>query len=61
MEGFNLTEYSATREALQYYFRGAALIIVGAITSATTYPLAVRIAKRVFKLKDFLNIHMVSL
>jgi hypothetical protein len=60
MEGLNLTEYSTTKEAVQFYSRGAILAVVGIVTSAISYPFSVRIAKRVFKLKDFLNIHMVS-
>jgi hypothetical protein len=59
MESLNLAEYSTSKEAIQYYFRGATVVTVGVLTSAVTYPLAVRIAKRVFRLKDFLNIHMV--
>ena len=34
---------------------------MGLVTSAFTYPFSVRIAKNIFKLKDFLNIHMVIL
>lgn len=56
-----MAEYSTSKEAIQYYFRGAALVSVAVITSAFSYPLAVRIAKRVFRLKDFLNIHIVPL
>jgi hypothetical protein len=61
MENISLAEYSTSKEAIQYYIRGAGLATVGILTSALTYPLAVRIAKRIFKLKDFLNIHMVNL
>ena len=61
MENLSLTEYSTTKEALQFYSRGAVLAVVGLLTSAITYPLSVRIAKRVFRLKDFLNIHLVFL
>jgi hypothetical protein len=61
MESLNLTEYSTTKEALQFYSRGAILISLGVITSAFSYPFSVRIAKRVFRLKNFLNIHMVSI
>jgi hypothetical protein len=45
---------------VKYYVRGAALVIAGLITSAGTYPMAVRIARKVFGLRDFLNIHMVD-
>jgi hypothetical protein len=61
MENLSLTEYSTTKEALQFYSRGAVLAVVGLITSGITYPLSVRIAKRVFRLKDFLNVHLVFL
>ena len=59
MEGINFAEYSTSKEAIQYYFRGAGLVTVGLVTSAFTYPFSVRIAKNIFKLKNFLNIHMV--
>lgn len=61
MENISLAEYSTSKEAVQYYFRGVGLGVVGLLTSAVTYPIAVRIAKKIFKLKDFLNIHMVVL
>jgi hypothetical protein len=61
MENLSLTEYSTTKEALQYYSRGAVLAVIGVLTSAITYPLSVRIAKRLFGLRDFLNIHLVHL
>jgi hypothetical protein len=60
MENIGLAEYSTSKEAVQYYFRGAALIGTGLITSALTYPIAVRIAKKVFRLTSILNIHMVD-
>jgi hypothetical protein len=59
MENLSLTEYSTTKEALQFYSRGAVLVTVGLLTSAVTYPLSVRIAKRLFRLRDFLNVHLV--
>lgn len=59
MESISFAEYSTSKEAIQYYIRGAGLITIGLLTSAITYPLAVRIAKKVFRLTDVLNIHMV--
>jgi len=59
MENLNLTEYSTSKEAIQYYYRGVTLGIIGLLTSAISYPLSVRLVKRVFGIKNFLNIHMV--
>jgi hypothetical protein len=60
MENLSLTEYSTTKEALQYYSRGAVLVIIGVVTSAISYPLSIKIVKRIFGLRDFLNVHMVQ-
>ena len=54
-----MAEYSKTKEAIQYYLRGALIVVAGLTTSALTYPLSVKVAKRMFGFKDFLNIHMV--
>lgn len=60
MESIGFAEYSTSKEAVQYYFRGATLVAIGLLTSAITYPVAVRIAKKVFRVTDVLNIHMVD-
>ena len=61
MENLSITEYSTTKEALTYYSRGAVLIGIGVLTSAISYPLSIRIVKKVFGLRDFLNVHLVGL
>ena len=60
MEKLNFAEYSTSKEAIHYYFRGVCIVSIGIFTSAITYPIAVRIAKNVLKLKNVLNIHMVT-
>jgi len=59
MESLSLQEYSTTKEAVQFLSRGAILAVIGIATSAISYPLSVRIVKKVFGLRDFLNIHLV--
>ena len=59
MESLSLTEYSTTKEAMQYYMRGILIAVTGIVTSAVTYPLSVRLA-RFLGFRDFWNIHMVK-
>ena len=60
MEGVALSEQANKTTSTNFLNRGYTIILVGLISGSISYPISVRIVKKVFKLRSFFNIHFVQ-
>lgn len=60
MEALHLSELGTSSDVFKFYGRIGLLGFVGIVSTAISYPLSIRFVKKVFGLKEFLNIHFVN-
>lgn len=55
-----MVQFADKEKAKHFIIRSYSIVALGFLTSALTYPYAVRMVKRVLGLRHFFNIHFVS-
>ena len=60
IEARSYIEFAGKKETLKFIQRSYSVVAIGFVMSAVSYPVAIRIVKKVFKFKSFFNTNFVS-